>query len=52
MGNLLTQIRADGELGSLSEMREVVRASSPGQRYEPAAWSEAADRFAELRRRQ
>jgi rhamnulokinase len=52
MGNLLTQIRADGELGSLAEMREVVRASSPGQRYEPAAWNEAADRFAELRHRQ
>jgi len=49
MGNLLTQIRADGELGSLAEMREVVRASSTVQRYEPAAWSEAADRFAELK---
>ena len=35
MGNLLTQIRADGELGSLAEMREVVRASSVTQRYEP-----------------
>jgi len=49
MGNLLTQIRADGELGSLVEMREVVRASSTVQRYEPAAWSEAADRFEELK---
>jgi rhamnulokinase len=49
MGNLLTQIRADGELASLAEMREVVRASSEVQRYEPAAWNEAADRFAELR---
>ncbi|MEI2724544.1 MAG: rhamnulokinase family protein [Verrucomicrobiota bacterium] len=49
MGNLLTQIRADGELGSLAEMREVVRASSAVQRYEPSAWREAADRFAALR---
>ena len=37
MGNLLTQIRADGELGSLAEMREVVRASSAVEHYEPAA---------------
>lgn len=37
MGNLLTQIRADGELASLAEMREIVRASSLVQRYEPAA---------------
>ena len=51
MGNLLTQIRADGELGSLAEMREVVRASSVVQCYEPAKWNEAADRFAELRHR-
>ncbi|NOS69838.1 MAG: rhamnulokinase [Verrucomicrobia bacterium] len=49
MGNLLTQIRADGELGSLAEMREVVRASSQVRRYEPAAWNEAADRFAKLK---
>ena len=48
MGNLLTQIKADGELGSLAEMREVVRASSTVQRHEPAAWNAAADRFAEL----
>jgi rhamnulokinase len=50
MGNLLTQVKADGELGSLAEMRDVVRASSSVQRYEPAAWSDAADRFAELRK--
>ena len=37
MGNLLTQIRADDELGSLAEMREVVRASSVEQRYEPTS---------------
>ncbi len=51
MGNLLTQIRADGELGSLAEMREVVRASSNVRHFEPAAWNEAANRFADLRRR-
>ena len=51
MGNLLTQARADGEIGSLAEMREVVRASSTVQRYEPSAWKEASERFAELRQR-
>ncbi len=50
MGNLLTQVRASGELGSLAEMREVVRASSTVQRYEPTAWNKAADRFAELKK--
>jgi rhamnulokinase len=49
MGNLLTQVKADGELSSLAEMRAVVRVSSEGQRFEPAAWNEAADRFAELK---
>ncbi len=49
MGNLLTQIRADGELGSLAEMRAVVSTSSSVERYEPSAWNEAADRFAELK---
>lgn len=51
MGNLLTQVRADGELGSLAEMRKVVRASSQVRHYEPAAWNEAADRFAEFKNR-
>ena len=45
MGNLLTQIRADGELDSLGEMRAVVRASSRVQHYEPGNWNEAAIRF-------
>lgn len=49
LGNLLTQIRADGELRSLADMRDVVRASSVVQRYEPASWNAAADRFAELK---
>ena len=51
LGNLLVQVRADGELASLSEMRDVIRKSSdvptcqPGQR---ATWDEASARFAEL----
>jgi len=53
MGNLLVQVRADGELASLAEMREVIRKSSkvaiwrPGR---PAAWEDAGARFAGLRR--
>ena len=43
-GNLLTQIRADGELGALAEMREVVRVSSEVQHYEPSD----ENRFASL----
>lgn len=35
MGNLLTQVRADGELSSLAEMREIVRRSCKVRRYEP-----------------
>jgi rhamnulokinase len=53
LGNLLTQVRASGELSSLAEMREVIRASSGVRRYEPkpsAAWSEAAGRLTALRR--
>jgi rhamnulokinase len=52
MGNLLTQVRARGELGSLAEMREVVRKSSAVVCYEPAtapAWNEASSRFAAVR---
>jgi rhamnulokinase len=37
MGNLVTQIRASGELDSLAEMREVVRTSSAVTHYQPAA---------------
>jgi rhamnulokinase len=36
LGNLLVQVRASGEIKSLSEMREVSRASSQVTRYEPA----------------
>jgi rhamnulokinase len=48
MGNLLTQVRASGELDSLADMREVVRQSSAVMSYKPAitsVWSEAAERF-------
>ena len=54
LGNLLTQVRASGELGSLAEMREVVRRSSEVEHYEPAtapAWDEAAERLAAFRLR-
>jgi rhamnulokinase len=53
LGNLLTQVRASGELGSLAEMREVVRKSSVVENYEPndaAIWNEAAAHFADLRK--
>jgi rhamnulokinase len=49
MGNLLVQLRASGELGSLAEMREAVRHSTQPARYEPAdvsAWHAAAQRLA------
>jgi rhamnulokinase len=51
LGNLLTQVRATGELYFLVEMREVIRTSSSVQCYEPklsAAWFEAARRLANL----
>jgi rhamnulokinase len=35
IGNLLTQVRASGELDSLAEMREVARVSSDVERFEP-----------------
>ncbi len=48
MGNLLTQVRASGELSSLGDMREVVRLSSAVRRHEPRRsdlWREAAGRL-------
>ena len=36
LGNVLVQARAAGELGSLSQMRELVAACCPLERYEPA----------------
>jgi len=51
LGNLLTQTMALGQLGSVAEAREVVRASFPPTPYEPstsAAWQEARERFAAI----
>jgi rhamnulokinase len=51
LGNLLVQAIALGEIGSIAEGREVVRASFAATVYEPAAsqaWDEARHRFAEL----
>ena len=51
IGNLVVQAMALGELSSLDEAREVVRASFAPTVYEPtdeAAWREARGRFAEL----
>ena len=53
MGNLLVQAWADGEIGSLSEMREVIRRSSSMTTYEPTdsdLWTEAANRFGRLQK--
>ena len=53
MGNLLVQVRASGELGSLAEMREVVRRSTQPARYEARGrftWRAAAQRLASLRK--
>ncbi|MEX0701408.1 MAG: rhamnulokinase family protein [Planctomycetales bacterium] len=51
MGNVLVQARAAGEIGSLSELRDVVRASCGPRRFEPedeTGWREPAGRFAAL----
>jgi rhamnulokinase len=51
IGNLLVQAIALGELSSLHEAREVVRASSKPVTYEPSGssvWREARERFGEL----
>jgi rhamnulokinase len=51
LGNLLVQVRASGELGSLSEIREVVRNSSEVVTYTPGAnavWDAAFERFLKL----
>lgn len=45
MGNLLVQVRSSGELGSLGELREVVRRSCEVKEYTPAnaaIWAGAA----------
>jgi rhamnulokinase len=49
LGNVLVQLHAFGEVGSLAEMRELVRRSTTIDVYEPAAdgvrWNELYDRF-------
>jgi rhamnulokinase len=50
MGNVLVQARSLGEIGSLSEIREVVHNSASIKQYEPtdhSRWQEASERFAE-----
>jgi rhamnulokinase len=52
MGNLLVQVRASGEVSSLSEMRDVVRKSSGVKTFVPgklSGWEAAIERFAGLR---
>jgi rhamnulokinase len=51
LGNLLVQAMALGEIASLAEARDVVRASFAPTTYEPvrsADWQEARERFARL----
>jgi rhamnulokinase len=51
VGNLLVQAMALGELSTLAEAREVVRASFAPTTYEPAGserWREARERFDRL----
>lgn len=48
LGNVLIQARASGEIGTLEEIRSVVKASSELVTYEPqdaAAWDAAMERF-------
>lgn len=52
MGNLLTQLRAEGEVGSLAEMRAVIRASSIVQHFDPQPWPDVSERFAAIRQRE
>jgi rhamnulokinase len=51
LGNVLVQARTAGGIGSLTQIRDVVRASTTMQRFEPqntAAWNDAYARFLEL----
>lgn len=53
LGNVLVQARSAGEVGSLAEMRSVVRESCEIKQYEPrnsAAWAAANERFQALTR--
>jgi rhamnulokinase len=51
LGNVLVQARTAGEVGSLADMRAVVRASTEVETFEPTAgdrWAAAVARFDEL----
>jgi rhamnulokinase len=51
LGNVLLQARAAGEIGTLAELRTVVRESSELKTFEPknvAAWDEAYSKFEKL----
>src|SRR5207302_764719 len=51
LGNLVVQAMALGELASLAEAREIIRASFVPTRHDPqdtADWQEAKERFAAL----
>lgn len=51
MGNILVQARGAGEIASLADIRDIVRASCEIQRFEPqdqAAWTEANEKFRQL----
>ena len=51
LGNVLIQARATGAISTLSEIREIVAASTELNTFEPAAsteWQQAARRFQEL----
>ena len=54
LGNVLVQARTSGSVGSLSQIRDIVRASSTMQRYEPqntSQWNDAYGRFIDLIKR-
>ncbi len=51
LGNVLVQARTSGDIGSLSDIRDVVRASSDLKQFDPeneANWRGAAERLAQL----
>jgi rhamnulokinase len=53
LGNVLMQVRASGEIGSLEEMRTIVANSTQTARFAPepdqnGAWEKARDRFKKL----
>jgi rhamnulokinase len=51
LGNVLIQARTAGDIGSLAEIREIVRRSSELTTFPPrdaASWDQAAERFQQL----